>query len=160
MLPFFMSPEQAEAIVAPFREGIAKAGTGKTLADFDLGTLCPGRDRRRFRPLPRHDPAHFALYIGGMGARSRNFYNDLAKRMGYEAAAVDIQNLYLPGKREEAEAAVPDALIDETSLIGPKERIGDRLQAWKELARDHRVGTLVLAGTTPEAMRVVAEAAA
>ncbi len=102
---------------------------------------------------------NFALYIGGMGARSRNYYNDLAKRMGYEAAAVEIQNLYLSGKRQEAETAVPDALIDETSLIGPKERIRDRLQAWKELARDHRVGTLVLAGATPEAMRIVAEAA-
>ena len=69
-----------------------------------------------------------------------------------------IQDLYLDGKREEAEAAVPDALIDETSLIGPKERISDRLQAWQEVARDHRVGTLLLAGPSREALRVVAEA--
>ena len=53
---------------------------------------------------------------------------------------------------------MPDALIDETSLVGPKERIRDRLEAWKEVAKDHRVGTLLLAGTTPEALRVVAEA--
>ena len=81
----------------------------------------------------------------------------MAKRLGYEAAAVEIQNLYLTGRRKEAEAAVPDALIDETSLVGPKERIRDRLDAWKEIARDHRVGTLLLVGATPEALRVVAE---
>ena len=80
--------------------------------------------------------------------------------MGYEAAAAKIQDLYLGGRRQEAEAAVPDALIDETSLIGPKERIRDRLQAWQELARDHRIGSLVLAGASREAMRIVAEAVA
>jgi F420-dependent oxidoreductase-like protein len=156
-LPFFMSPEQAEALVGPVREGIAKAGHGKTLADFDMAPyvrVALGDDLAACRDTIR---PNFALYIGGMGARSRNFYNDLAKRMGYEAAAAKIQDLYLAGRRREAEAAVPDKLIDETSLIGPKERIRDRLQAWRELARDHRIGSLVLAGATPEAMRVVAE---
>ena len=100
-----------------------------------------------------------ALYIGGMGARSKNYYNDLAKRLGYEAAAVEIQNHFLAGRRKEAEAAVPDALIDETSLIGPAKRIKERLEAWKQLARDHRVGSLVLVGATRDALRVVAEAA-
>jgi len=95
-----------------------------------------------------------------MGARARNFCNDLTKRMGYEEAAVKIQDLYLSGRRKEAEAAVPDALIEETSLIGPRERIRDRLQAWQELARNHHIGSLVLAGATPEAMRIVAEAVA
>ncbi len=156
-LPFFMSPEQAEALVGPVREGIAKAGHGKTLADFDMAPyvrVALGDDLAACRDTIR---PNFALYIGGMGARSRNFYSDLAKRMGYEAAAAKIQDLYLAGRRREAEAAVPDKLIDETSLIGPKERIRDRLQTWRELARDHRIGSLVLAGATPEAMRVVAE---
>jgi hypothetical protein len=87
-----------------------------------------------------------ALDIGGMGARSKNSYNDLTRRLGYEAAAADIQGHFLEGRRKEAEAAVPDALIDEISLVGPKERIRDQLQAWKELGRDHRVGSLVLTG--------------
>jgi alkanesulfonate monooxygenase SsuD/methylene tetrahydromethanopterin reductase-like flavin-dependent oxidoreductase (luciferase family) len=82
----------------------------------------------------------------------------LAKRLGYEAAAVEIQDHFLAGRRKEAEVAVPDALIDETSLVGPKERIRDRLEAWKEVARDHQVGTLLLVGATPDALRVVAEA--
>jgi len=82
----------------------------------------------------------------------------LAKRLGYEAAAVTIRDHFLAGRRKEAEAAVPDALIDEISLVGSKARVRDRLQAWKELAKDHRVGTLVLTGATAEALRVVAEA--
>jgi F420-dependent oxidoreductase-like protein len=157
-LPFFMSPEQADAITGPVADGIAKAEHGKTLADFDLAPyvrIAVGNDLAVCRDTIR---PNFALYIGGMGARARNFYNDLARRMGYGEAAAAIQEHYLAGRRREAEAAVPDALIDETSLIGPKERIRDRLQAWQELARDHRVGSLVLAGATREAMRIVAEA--
>jgi alkanesulfonate monooxygenase SsuD/methylene tetrahydromethanopterin reductase-like flavin-dependent oxidoreductase (luciferase family) len=153
-----MSPEKAEAITGPVLEGIAKAGGGKTLADFDLAPyirVAIGDDlsacRDKIRP-------QLALYIGGMGARSKNYYNDLTKRLGYEAAAVEIQDHFLAGRRKEAEAAVPDALIDETSLVGPKERIRDRLEAWKEVAKDHRVGTLLLVGAMPEALRVVAEA--
>ncbi|HEY1432593.1 MAG TPA: LLM class flavin-dependent oxidoreductase, partial [Stellaceae bacterium] len=158
VLPFFMAPEKTDAITGPVLEGIAKAGNGKTLADFDIVPyvrVAVGDDLAaccdKIRP-------QLALYIGGMGARSKNYYNDLAKRLGYEAAAVEIQNHFLAGRRKEAEAAVPDALIDETSLIGPKERIRDRLNAWKEVAKDHRVGTLLLAGATPEGLRIVAEA--
>ena len=157
-LLFFMVPEKAEAITTPVLEGIAKAGNGKTLANFDVAPyvrIAVGDDVGACRDAIR---PQLALYIGGMGARSKNFYNDAAKRLGYEAAAIEIQNLYLARRRKEAEAAVPDALIDETSLVGPKERIADRLQAWKEVARDYRVGSLVLAGATPEALRIVAEA--
>jgi alkanesulfonate monooxygenase SsuD/methylene tetrahydromethanopterin reductase-like flavin-dependent oxidoreductase (luciferase family) len=71
-----------------------------------------------------------ALYIGGMGARGRNFYNDIARRYGYEAAAKTIQDLYLGGKKAEAEAAVPDELVDEVALCGPRERIRERLAEW------------------------------
>ena len=99
-----------------------------------------------------------ALYIGGMGARDKNFYSDLARRMGYEAAAGKIQDLFLSGKRQEAAAAVPDALIDEMSLVGSAARIKDRLAAWKELAASGKVGTMLLSGATVESARVVAEA--
>jgi F420-dependent oxidoreductase-like protein len=158
-LPFFMSPEQAEAIAGPVREGIAKAGNGKTLADFDLAPyvrVAIGDDLAACRDAIR---PNLALYIGGMGARSTNFYNDLAKRMGYDAAAATIQEHYLAGRRKEAEAAVPDALIDETSLVGAKERVRERLQAWQVIAKDHRVGSLVLAGADIATLRIVAEAA-
>ncbi|HYZ39371.1 MAG TPA: LLM class F420-dependent oxidoreductase [Stellaceae bacterium] len=128
-LPFFMSPEKAEAIAGPVREGIDKAGGGKTLADFDIVPyvrIAIGDDLAACRDAIR---PQLALYVGGMGARSKNYYNDLTKRIGYEAAAAKIQDLYLAGQREDAAAAVPDALIDEISLIGPQERIKDRLEA-------------------------------
>jgi alkanesulfonate monooxygenase SsuD/methylene tetrahydromethanopterin reductase-like flavin-dependent oxidoreductase (luciferase family) len=89
-----------------------------------------------------------ALYVGGMGAKGRNFYNALVRRYGYEGEAERIQELYLEGKQREAIAAVPDALVDEVALVGPRERIRDRLDAWREsgvtrlLVATHDVGTL------------------
>jgi alkanesulfonate monooxygenase SsuD/methylene tetrahydromethanopterin reductase-like flavin-dependent oxidoreductase (luciferase family) len=94
-----------------------------------------------------------ALYVGGMGARGRNFYNDLACRFGYEAAAKEIQDLYLDGKKQEAAAAVPDELIDEIALVGPKERIAERLEPWQKAG----VTTMIVLGQQPEALRVMAE---
>jgi alkanesulfonate monooxygenase SsuD/methylene tetrahydromethanopterin reductase-like flavin-dependent oxidoreductase (luciferase family) len=96
-----------------------------------------------------------ALYIGGMGARGRNFYNDYAKRLGYEEAAVRIQDLYLEGKKAEAMAAVPDELVDEVALVGPRERIAERLEAWKASG----VTSMLLGAGQPEALRLVAELA-
>jgi F420-dependent oxidoreductase-like protein len=86
--------------------------------------------------------ARLALYVGGMGARGRNFYNDIACRYGYEDAAKTIQDLYLAGRRADAEAAVPDALVDEVALCGPRERIRDLLGEW----RASGVTTLMVAG--------------
>src|SRR5262249_25262630 len=136
----------------------SKAGRSADLADFDNAPyvrISMGDDLAKCRDALR---PHLALYIGGMGARSRNFYNDLTRRIGYEAAAATIQDLYLDGKKNEAAAAVPDALIDEISLIGPPARIRDRLQAWREIAKKNWIGSLMLAGADIATMRVVAEA--
>ena len=133
--PFVMSPERADIVTEPVLEGRAAAGKGRTLADFDIApfvTVVMGKDVQACRDAIK---PHLALYIGGMGARGKNFYNDYAKRLGYEAAAVKIQDAYLAGRRDEAIAAVPDSLIDETALVGPPERIKDRLEAWKECAQ-------------------------
>ena len=97
-----------------------------------------------------------ALYIGGMGARDKNFYNDLAKRLGYEEAAVEIQNLFLSGKKMEAAAAVPDSLVDAVHLVGPKAKIRDRLQAWKEAGRKGWVHTMQIGTSQPEALELLA----
>lgn len=157
VLPFFMSPEKAAAIVDPIVEGRARVGKSRDLADFDNAPyvrVSMGDDVVKCRDTLRPG---LALYIGGMGARSANFYNDLARRMGYEAEAALIQDLFLAGKRQEAAAAVPDALIDETSLVGPPERIRDRLQAWREIADRNWVGSLLLTGADAAAMRMIAE---
>jgi alkanesulfonate monooxygenase SsuD/methylene tetrahydromethanopterin reductase-like flavin-dependent oxidoreductase (luciferase family) len=94
-----------------------------------------------------------ALYVGGMGARGRNFYNDLACRYGFEGPAKEIQDLYLDGKKQEAAAAVPDELVDEIALIGPKERIADRLDAWRESG----ITTMIVGAQQPEALQLMAE---
>ena len=94
-----------------------------------------------------------ALYIGGMGARGKNFYNDYAKRLGYEGEAEKIQDLYLDGKKGEATAAIPDELVDATALVGPKEHIVERLQAWK----GSQVTDMLVGCQQPEALRVLAE---
>jgi F420-dependent oxidoreductase-like protein len=157
-LPIYMSPEHPHLVTGPIVEGMHKAGKPQSLANFDIAPYVRvriGDDIEACRDTIRPE---LALYIGGMGARSKNFYNDYARRLGYEAEAIRIQDLYLDGKKREAEAAVPAKLIDEISLIGPKERVRDRLQAWKEVAKDGRVGTLILAGANAEALRVVAEA--
>jgi len=157
-LPIFMSPEKPAAVVGPVVEGRLKAGKSADLADFDNAPyvrVSMGDDLAKCRDALRPG---LALYIGGMGAKSANFYNDLTKRIGYEAAAAEIQDLFLAGKREAAAAAVPDALIDEISLVGPPAMIRDRLKAWQDIAKDNQIGSLVLAGADIAAMRVIAEA--
>lgn len=97
--------------------------------------------------------AMLGFYIGGMGAKQRNFHKELMGRMGFEAEADKIQTLFFEGKRAEAIAAVPDQFADEVSLVGPIERIRDRLQAWKKTP----VTTLLVAAGDPAVMRTMAE---
>ena len=153
-LPVFFSPYRfKDAFGAALDAGFGKAGGGKGLDRFDVAptvTVIVGDDVDALRNLAK---PMAALYIGGMGARGRNFYNDLACRYGFEAAAKEIQDLYLDGKKQEATAAVPDELVDEISLIGPKERIADRLDAW----RDSGITTMIVGAAQPEALRLMAE---
>src|SRR6185503_8235584 len=155
-LPIFYSPYRAPKVYKPsLDEGFAKAGSGKSARSFDIAVgvgVLVGDDVQSC--LDRMKP-QLALYIGGMGARGKNFYNDLACRYGFEAAAKTIQDLYLAGKKDEAAAAVPNELADEVSLCGPKERIRDRLAAWRESP----VGTMILALGQPEVLRMMAEIA-
>ena len=97
-----------------------------------------------------------ALYIGGMGPREKNFYNAYTRRLGYEAAAEVIQDLYLSGKHKEAATAVPDSLVDECALVGPAERIRERLAVWKEAGRKKHVGTMVVSGASSKALQLLA----
>ena len=143
-LPIFFSPERArDAFGFEERKGFEIAPTVHVVLSDDIDAA-----RDVLRPM-------LALYIGGMGARGANFYNALVRRYGYEEEAQRIQDLYLEGKQREAIAAVPDALIDEVALIGPRERIGERLDAWRESG-----ATTLLVGTPDvNALRAVAELA-
>jgi F420-dependent oxidoreductase-like protein len=151
--PIWMSPEKWSVFAPHVEAGFKKAGGGKSLANFDVApfvTCIVGDDLEKCRNAVK---PMLALYIGGMGARGKNFYNDYAKRLGYEEAAVRIQDAFLAGDRGAAIAAVPDALVDEISLIGPRERIRDRIAAWKASP----VGTMCLGTGQLDAVRTVAE---
>ncbi len=144
-LPIFFSPERArETFPVPFaRDGFEIAPAVPAFLSDDVESA-----REALKP-------YYALYVGGMGARGTNFYNDLVSAYGFEAEAKRIQDLYLGGKRKEAAAAVPDALVDEMTLVGPRERIAERLDAWKESG-----ATTMLVSTRDLAtIRVVAELA-
>jgi F420-dependent oxidoreductase-like protein len=158
-IPTLFSPEHVAEFRPLLEEGAARAG--RSLDGFDIAPtvnvyitddLQAARDT--MRPF-------IALYVGGMGSRDRNFYNQLVQRYGFEDAARDVQDLYLEGKRVEAMAALPDELIDLVSLCGPADRVRERLAVF----RDAGVGTL---GVTPtagdkqgrlEQLRLVAELA-
>jgi F420-dependent oxidoreductase-like protein len=137
-MPFLFKPEQVDEFRALLEEGAESAG--RALPDsFDIApnvnvSVDDDIDRARdaMRPL-------IALYVGGMGSREKNFYNQLVRRYGFEDAAREVQDLYLDGKREEAAAALPVELIDEVSLCGSEDRIRDRLGVY----RDAGVGTLI-----------------
>jgi F420-dependent oxidoreductase-like protein len=129
-LAIFFSPEQSGDSMAAIAAGREKAG--KTMDGFDVVPTVPvvfGDDLEACAAPVR---AYSALYIGGMGSREKNFYNQLATRMGYGEAAKEVQDLYLAKDYPGAAAAVPFEFIDSTSLIGPRDRVRDRLAAFAE----------------------------
>jgi F420-dependent oxidoreductase-like protein len=158
-LPIMISPEHLPELRAPLEEGAARAG--RTLDDFDISpnvnvNITDDADAARDAMRP-----FLALYIGGMGSRERNFYNQLVQRYGYGDAAREIQDLYLDGRKDEAAAAIPAELIDEVTLCGTADQVRERLRAFREAG----VGTL---GISPMAftkderlaqLRLVAELA-
>jgi len=157
VFPVWMNPERFDLFEEPLNDGFAKAGGGKSLDSFEVApfvTVVMGDDVEKCRMPVK---GMLSLYIGGMGARDKNFYNDYCKRLGYEEAAEEIQNLFLDGKRAEAMAAVPEQLIDDVALVGPWERIKDRLGAWKAAGEKGQVGSMLIGGGTPELLRKLAE---
>jgi F420-dependent oxidoreductase-like protein len=138
-LPTFFSPEHVGDARELLEEGARRGGKDALADDFDIApnvnvAIDDDVDRARdsIRPM-------LALYVGGMGSREKNFYNQLVQRYGFEDDAKKVQDLYLDGKKDEAAAALPAELIDMVSLVGPKDRVKDRLEAY----RDAGVGTLI-----------------
>ena len=151
-MPIWASPSGLSTFDDKIASGFAKAGRDKS-ATFEILPMINAvldddvaKCRDFFRPA-------LALYVGGMGAREKNFYKDSLSRQGWPDAARKIQDLYLDGKKKEATAAVPDDMIDAVSLIGPKERLRDQLAAWEESPAT----TLVLQGPQKKTLEVLAE---
>jgi len=153
-LPVFLSPQRlSEVYGTPLARGFELSGESDKADRFDIAPtvgalVTDDLDSGRLSMKP-----FIALYIGGMGAKGKNFYNDLACRCGYGESAQQIQDLYLSGKKMEATMAVPDELVDELTLVGSKERVADRLDAW----RDAGVTTMILSTTDVRTMRTLAE---
>ncbi len=154
-LPIFFSPAHyQEAYAAAVEAGLARAGGGKSLDSFDIAPSVTVVIEDELELAYNQLKPVLALYIGGMGAKGKNFYYDLACRFGFDEAADAIQDLYLQGRKGEAMMAVPDALIDAVALVGSKARIRDRLQLW----RDCPITTLNITAFSVEAVRFMAEA--
>ena len=155
--PFFYLPEKAAEVWGePVAEGMARRDP--VLGPLDVVAQAPlmiGDDVAGYRDLAR---PFFALYIGGMGARGRNFYHALAHRLGYGAAADQIQDAYLGGRKSEAEALVPADLLAQTSLIGPEGYVRDRLAAFRE-AGATTLTVVPLAGSHADRVRLIEQAA-
>lgn len=139
-LPTFFKPEYFGEARKLLEEGAAKREGGELPHNFDIAPMTNiaidddiDRARDAMRPL-------LALYVGGMGSRDKNFYNQLMQRYGFEEAAKEVQDLYLEGKKDEAAAALPAELLDQTSLVGNKAQIKERLAVY----RDAGVGTLMI----------------
>jgi len=144
-LPIFFSPYRFRELHGP---SLANASDS-----FQISPLCPvlvDDDVQGCRDMLK---PMLALYIGGMGARGKNFYNTLAQRYGFEDEAAKIQNLYLSGSKGEAAVAVPDELVDEIALVGPKQRIAERLAAWREAG----ISSLLVQTRQREALQTMAE---
>ncbi len=157
VFPIWMNPDRFDLIGDYLNEGFAKADAPKSLDNFEVAPFVQvvmGDDLEACRAPVR---AHLALYVGGMGARKRNFYNQYVIRMGYEAQAREVQDHYLAGRKREAAAAVPDQLIDDCALIGPPDRIRDQLQRWRVAGARGEIGSLLVGGASTEALRLLAE---
>ncbi len=157
VFPVWMDPDKYDLFKDDLEAGFAAAGNGKSLKDFDIApfvTVIMNDDLEACYNAAR---PYLALYIGGMGAKGKNFYNDYATRLGYGAEAEKIQDLYLSGKKQEAEALIPEQLIDEVTLVGSRDRIKDRLQRWKEAGARGEVGSMLCGVHDPEVMELLSE---
>ncbi len=137
----------------PYDESVYLESLKNAKPDFQIAQMCSIDVTDDIEAGLFKVKTFLSFYVGGMGAKDSNFHKNLFERMGYEKEADQIQRLFFEGKREEAAHVIPDELADSLALVGPKERIKERLHAW----RDSRVTTLLVATTDKDHLRQVAE---
>jgi F420-dependent oxidoreductase-like protein len=157
VFPVWMDPQKYSVIGEHLDKGFAKAGGGKSLKDFDVAPFVMVAANDDLDAAFDSLRPWLALYIGGMGAKNKNFYHDYASRLGYGDVATRIQDLYLSGKKDEAQALVPNALIDEVSLVGSHGRIIERLAPWKEAGKRGEIGSMLLSVANPQILELFAK---
>ncbi len=162
VIPTLFSPEHVSVMRDELAIGVERAGGGKTLADIDIAPTVQVYVSDNMEDARNLMRPFIGLYVGGMGSRDQNFYNQLVRRYGFDDVAQEVQDLYLEGKKDEAMAALPDELIDLVSICGPADHVRERISAYREAG----VGTL---GVSPVAftreeritqLRLIAELAA
>jgi F420-dependent oxidoreductase-like protein len=144
------SPRNAGFYKDALAEGFARPGARRSWDDFEIAATVPVIVHDDVEQAADFLRPMYALYFGGMGARGANFHHDVAVRLGYEAEAKRIQDLYLEGKKDDAAAAVPTQLVEELALIGPEDKIRDDLEQWRESI----VTTLVVGGDAATLRRI------
>jgi len=149
-LALFYSPRNESFYRAALEEGFARDGARRSWDDFEIAATAPVIFHDDVEQAADFLRPMYALYFGGMGARAANFHHDVAVRLGYEAEAKRIQDLYLEGKKQEAAAAVPTALVEELALIGSEDKVRADLDAWRESI----VTTLLVAGDAAMLRRI------
>ena len=154
--PVWMDPDQFHVFQEPIDKGFEAAG-GKTLSQFDIAPFVAASMGDDVKACMAPLREHMALYIGGMGAKDKNFYTDYATRLGFGEAARKVQDLFLAGKKEEAAATVPEALVDACHLVGPPARIKDRAQRWIAAGKQGHVGTMLIRTQQPKALELLAQ---
>ncbi len=155
--PLWMNPERFDLFDDALSQGFAASAGRNSLETFEIAPFVQIHVGDDLEACRRPVKEQIALYVGGMGARDKNFYTDYVNRLGYAEAARAIQDAYLIGRRADAVAAVPDALVDEVALVGPPPRIAERLGVWKDAAAKGWVDSLLLGGADAAALRLVAE---
>jgi F420-dependent oxidoreductase-like protein len=151
-LAIFYSPRHEDLYRGPLEEGFARDGARHKPDEFEVAATVPLIVTDEIDSAIDAVRPMYALYFGGMGARSANFHANVPIRMGYEAEVREIQELYLDGKKDEAAAAVPKKLIEQLTLIGPADKIRHDLEPWRE----SNVTTLLVSGD-PQTLRTAAE---
>ena len=154
-LPLGFVPSSMEMVRPWLDEGFARAGHGKSYKDLEIQARTQVTITDDVRGALQGLKPRIALYAGGMGHRDKNFHKDMMIRRGYGAAAARIQELYLAGRKDEAEAAVPDEFCDEGALVGPVARIRERYRAWA----DSGITGLTVVADQPEALELMADLA-
>ncbi|GAB2782650.1 LLM class F420-dependent oxidoreductase [Amycolatopsis magusensis] len=149
-LPLFFSPKSDAFYRAALEEGFARPGARRSLADFEVPASVPVLVHDDVEEAAALIKPSLALYIGGMGAKDANFHLDVFVRMGYEDVAAKVQELYLDGRKQEAAAAIPTALVEDISLIGPPSKIREELAEWEKTV----VTTLLVRGDAPSLRRI------
>jgi F420-dependent oxidoreductase-like protein len=156
VFPVWMDPDKYDVLGKDIEAGFEKAGGGKSLQNFDIAPFVMVALNDDLDAAFDSLRPWLALYIGGMGAKGKNFYHDYATRLGYGEMATRLQDLYLSGQKAEAEALIPNDLLDAVSLIGSKERIRERLAPWKEAGKKGQVGSMLLSAHDPEVLELIA----